>query len=140
MPGTVIACGGLAYNPFNPSMSICCGVNKFKDFLQNANAFIANHWYDLSQCTNGMTDAEKPWAAYYLASNAYYGSQGISASKLADFIAQRDSNSSCKGELNYIQYLRNNDTLAAPGNSYGAQVMSRYFDAVNTCDSDCPGK
>jgi len=141
MPGTVAACGGASYNPFNPQMSICCGVNKFQQYISSATTFVNSHWSDLSACTNGMTDAEKPWAVYYLASNAYYGSQGLSSTTLSDFISKRDSGGSCKGAYqNYIDYLRNNDPLAKPGNSYGADVMSRYFSVVGACGSDCAGK
>lgn len=141
MPGTVAECGGASYNPFNPAMSICCGTNKFKQFLSSATAFVNSHWSELSKCEHGMNASEKSWAAYYLASNAYYGAQGISESKFNSFLSQRDSGGSCAGgQQHYIQYLRNSDPLDPPGNKYGAQVMSRYFDAVNKCESECPGK
>ncbi|MFA6489063.1 MAG: hypothetical protein WCT52_00095 [Candidatus Micrarchaeia archaeon] len=137
MPGTVPACGGAAYNPFNAGMSICCGANKFAQYLSAATNFINSHWDELSACEHGMNSSEKSWAAYYLASNTYYGAQGLSEAKFQSFLSQRNG---CAGQQHYIKYLRDNDPLEDPGNSYGADVMSRYFEAVNKCDSDCPGK
>ncbi len=152
MPQWVAMCGGANYNPFNPGNSVCCGVNKFASYLGGAQAFISSHWGELSACDDGMEAAEKPWAAYYLASNRYYGTDSYgtgTGSAFAEFLNKRDTGGSCKGgEQNYIRFLRLrkpavlNDlrNVNDPRNEYGAAEMSRYFSAVDVCESDCPGK
>jgi len=136
IPSEISSCGGENYNPFNPSNNICCGVNKIRQNLQVANAFLSENWGTLSACPNSMTLADKPWAAYYLSALLYYGMDY--KSQIADFAHARGSD--CTGEQNFIKYLRSLPSNSPPGYDYGAQVMSRYFDAVGKCSSDCPGK
>jgi hypothetical protein len=136
LPGTVPECGGQKYNPFNPSMSICCGTTKFKKYLSEAITFINNHWSGLANgCPGSLNVSDKTWAAYYLASNLYYGlKNSTSETTFQNFMAQRGNG--CSGEQNYIRYIQSIN----PSPDYGAQVMSRYFSAADKCDSDCPGK
>ena len=137
LPSAVAACGAEGYNPFDPSMSICCGVKKFRSYLDEAGRYIKSGWSELSRCDNGMADADKPWAAYYLASNEYYGSEWQMGNNFRD---KRDESESCGGEQNYIKYLRNRGPADqyGPNNEYGAQVMSRYIAAADKCGSSCP--
>ena len=83
-----------------------------------------------------LSSDEKGWAAYYLASNRYFGTDW---KVLSEFISQRDSGGDCTGTQHYIDYLRARNAQPAPGTSYGAQVMSRYRSAVLECGSECPG-
>ncbi|GEM_PF-983954 len=136
-------CGGTSYYPFDPSMSVCCGINKLREALDRAEVFVANNWAELSKCTDGLDDKERGWTVYYLASNAYYGAgQGLQKGVLNTFVYERDKNSDCDGEQNYIEYLKKTypPNKDGPNNEYGAQIMSRFLDAVEVCDSDCPGR
>lgn len=141
VPDEIKDCGAGNYNPFDPGMSVCCGAKKFGDYLRTgsgmtAEKWVGNNWAELSKCQpGGMKDEEKGWAAYYIASNMYYGTVW---NMLSQFISQRDSGGSCTGTLHYIDYLRSINAGPAPGTSYGAQVMSRYRAAVSACNSDCP--
>src|SRR3989344_9536504 len=89
-------CGGSNYNPFNPSNSVCCGINKMRYNLDDSEAFLSQKWGELSKCDDGMKDDERGWAAYYLASLRYFG-LGYE-SKLPDFTSQRDQDGECTGE------------------------------------------
>ena len=144
-------CGGYNYNPFDPGMSACCGAKKFGENLRGqygAENYIKNNWdyikssQEGGKCAEGMNSDEKGWAAYYLASNMYFGAEWA---KINDFLLQPDYDNCCANSQqgacyqNYIEYLRARTTsLPAPGNAYGAQVMSRFRAAVTTCSSDCP--
>jgi len=146
-------CGGFfsSYNPFNPSHSICCGINEFKTHLASIKDFLDNNWQQLSACQEGMTQGEYGWAQYYLAANRYYGapttgyrdSSGNYHDILPMFISQRDASGPCTGEQHYIRYLRNNFVHESiPGfrdSEYGAKQLSVYLKAIDACDSDCPG-
>jgi hypothetical protein len=136
-------CGGEKYNPFDPGMSACCGVNKFSYYLRDApdatEKWVKYYWNELSppNCYGAMQDGEQGWAAYYLASNRYFGTTW---NRLTDFKNQRPCTGGTGSYNHYIDYLRNNVTASAPpGTSYGAQVMSRFGAAVSACGSDCPG-
>lgn len=132
-------CGGSNYNPFNPANSVCCGINKMRDNLDESEKFLSDNWGQLSMCDEGMKDDERGWAAYYLASLRYFG-LGYKG-ELSGFTSQRDTNGECTGEQHFIAYLRSLGSSSPPGYDYSAQIMSRYLDAVdNKCDSDCPGK
>ena len=128
-------CGGSNYNPFEPGQSICCGMNKFKEYLDTARERINANWGALSDtaCANSMTADEKPWAEYFLASEYYNGGPGNGKYSISSFLSQRDSSGQCSGEQNFVQYLRNQ-------NDYGAMVMSVYVNSISNCDSDCAGK
>jgi len=121
-------CGAEDYYPFNPSMSLCCGVSKFRAYLDEAESFIRNNWGALESCDYGMKEDEKGWAAYYLASASYHGDIRPT---ISEFVAQRDDNgnSPCSGVQNYIEYFNN---------PYSKMVVSRYIAAIGTCDSECP--
>jgi hypothetical protein len=142
LPNAIANCGGANYSPFDPSMSACCGVRKFADLLQygspNTEDWVAQNLLELSSCPpGGIPENETGWAAYYLASNRYFG---VAWDNLTDFIGQRDTPSLCGGNYtNYIAYLRSLNSSFPPGASYGAQVMSVYSSAVGACNSDCPG-
>ena len=136
------SCGGEKYNPFDPSMSACCGVKKFSTYLRDApdatEKWVKHYWPDLAppNCYGGMENGEQGWAAYYLASNRYFGTTW---NRLTDFKNQRPCTGGSGSYNHYIDYLRNNVTSSSPpGTSYGAQVMSRYRSAVSACGSDCP--
>jgi len=141
LPDAIKDCGGEKYNPFDPGMSACCGAKKFGDFLRNgegttAEKWVNSHWAELSKCQpGGMVEDERGWAAYYIASNMYYGARW---NMLSQFTTQRDSNGDCTGTLHYITYLRSQASGDPPSTAYGAQVMSRYKAAAALCDSDCP--
>ncbi|MCX6771454.1 MAG: hypothetical protein NTX79_05355 [Candidatus Micrarchaeota archaeon] len=154
MPWTIASCGGEKYNPFDPGMSACCGANKFGFYLRGSDYgavdYITKNWDAIKsaqeggKCVGGLNADEKGWAAYYLASNRYFGADWA---VLNDFLSQRDRDGDCcSGSTSgtcyqhYIDYLRSRNTpdLAPPGNDYGAQVMSRFRAAVTTCQSDCP--
>ncbi|MFA4983493.1 MAG: hypothetical protein WC588_04745, partial [Candidatus Micrarchaeia archaeon] len=142
MPQVVQECGGENYNPFNPEMSICCGVSKFATALSSAESFINSNWGQIGTgvCEGGIKDEDRGWAAYYLASNKYFGLQPPS---ISGFISQRDNSSACSGAENYIRYVRNRPNPnpgEGQGYAYGAELISIYADAVDKCDSDCPGK
>lgn len=130
--------GGSPYDPFNPGMSACCGIDKMRTNLDGSEKFISDNWGQLSMCSDGMKDDERGWAAYYLASLRYFG-LGYE-SKLSDFTYQRDQNGECSGTQHFIAYLRSLGTSSPPGYDYSAEIMSRYLDAAdNKCDTDCPG-
>ena len=139
------SCGGEKYNPFDPGMSACCGVRKFsynlRESASSTEKFISGSWNDIKskaeggKCDGGLNSDEKGWAAYYLASNRYFGTDW---KVLNEFLAQRDSNGDCTGTQHYIDYLRARIAQPAPGTNYGAQVMSRYRAAVLECGSECP--
>ena len=142
IPDAIKGCGGANYNPFNPGDSACCGAWKFANFLRNnangnAEAFVNSNWAELSKCQpDGLTEDERGWAAYYIASNRYYGAD---SNVLSQFVSERDNGGACHGSVkNYIEYLREYAPSPAPGTAYGAQVMSRYSAAVTACKSDCP--
>lgn len=142
IPDAIKGCGAESYNPFDPGMSVCCGAGKFASFLRDgagltAEKWVNANWAELSKCPpDGLTEDERGWAAYYIASNMYYGATW---NVLSQFKAQRDNGGECQGSVkNYIAYLKEYDTSPAPGTKYGAQVMSRYRSAVSACDSDCP--
>jgi len=152
IPDEIKSCGGTSYNPFDPGMSACCGVNKFSLYLReesdSTEKWVNSNWAQLSKCPGGMKTEEKGWAAYYLASNRYFGMQSATPGLLSDFVSQRDTNGDCctgnSGSntpcyQHYIAYLRSKTVQPAPGMNYGAQVMSRYSSAVSACGSDCPG-
>jgi len=132
LPGQVtastIGCGGFSYNPFDPSMSLCCGVSKYAFFLTFARSFIINNWDELSDCDGGMIDEERDWAAYFIAS-AYYNGEPVGAD-FDDFLAQRGECGS-GGVENFIEYL-------GSVNPYPKRVMTSYLDAVIDCGSECP--
>jgi len=140
IPGAIAGCGGENYNPFDAGQSACCGAGKFATFLRDGSGtttekFVQNNWAELSKCQpDGMTEEERGWAAYYLASNRYLGATW---NVLSEFVSQRDSNGACTGTKHYIDYLRSNATKD-DDTKYGAQVMSRYRAAADKCDSDCP--
>jgi len=142
IPDAIKGCGAESYNPFDPGMSACCGATKFASFLRDgagvtAEKWVNANWAELSKCApDGLSEDERGWAAYYIASNMYYGEDW---NVLSQFKAQRDNGGECQGsEKNYIAYLRKYDTSPLPGTMYGAQVMSRYRVAADACDSDCP--
>lgn len=119
------------YNPFDPSESVCCGINKFSKYLDMAEVFVSSNWGELAKC-DGLKDGEQGWAAYLIASNYYNAGPG-NVPGIGSFISQRDQGGDCSGEQNYISYISGK-------NNYGKEVMTRYTVAVDKCDSDCPGK
>jgi len=141
LPDAIKDCGGEKYNPFDPGMSACCGAKKFGDNLRNydgmtAEKWVNNNWAELSKCQpGGMTEDEKGWAAYYIASNMYNGARW---NMLFPFTTQRDADGDCTGTLHYIAYLRSQASGDPPSTNYGAQVMSRYKAAAALCKSECP--
>ncbi len=144
IPSAIAKCGGEKYNPFDPGQSACCGAGKFAGFLRDgdgltAEKWVNNNWAALApaNCQGGMADGEQNWAAYYIASNMYYGARW---NMLSQFVDQRPCTGGSGTYNHYIDYLRN--AVASPnppGTSYGAQVMSRYKAAArkDMCDSDC---
>ncbi len=134
-------CGGDEYNPFDPGMSVCCGAGKFAGFLRDGQLpmekWVKDHWQELAPagCTGGMQDGEQGWAAYYLASNRYFGTNW---NYIEEFKAQRPCTGGTGAYNHYIAYLRSIIKEPYPGTNYGAQVMSRYRSAVLVCGSDCP--
>ena len=136
MPRAIADCGAEKYNPFDTGMSACCGANVLGEALGRARAFVSAYWgsIDTSVCAGGLSEDERHYAEYIIASNRYNGQEIPSVS---DFIAQRDNPASCKGEQNYINYILRK---APKADLYGAKVMSAYVSAVKTCGSECPGK
>jgi len=136
IPKAIEGCGGEKYNPFDPGMSACCGVKKFSDYLRerqvSAEKWVNANWNQLSKCDGGMKPEEKEWAAYYLASNMYFGTDWNVIGYFNDQLGE------CIGTQHYIDYLRTVNAVPEPGTEYGAQVMSRYRDAVLDCKSECP--
>ena len=122
------ACGGSSYNPFDPTESICCGVNKLQAYLGNASAFVTNNWGQLSACGNGLKDRD--WTAYFIAAGLYHGDDA--RNQLQAFISNRDKDGSCKGEQNFITYL-----IGTGKFNYAAQVMGNYKSAADACGSEC---
>ena len=140
-------CGGTEqfYDPFDPAKSACCGIDKFSQNLMgpgpNARKFLNDNWEELRDggtCNGGITEDERLWAEYFLAST-YYGIGAGNTPTMSNFTTQRDLNGQCTGHTHYIEYLR---SLPANNMDYGyaAVPMSMYISAVGACASDCPGK
>lgn len=127
MTDAVKACGKASYDPFNPSDSLCCGTYKFGSGLTLARRNIGVNWGILSDCENGLKDDEADWAAYFLASQYYYGKGW----DMNAFKAQRDANGKCTGEQNFVKW-------SGDKSPYAREVMTRYIDAVGECNSACP--
>lgn len=131
LPGSYVPGCGTPYNPFDPSMSLCCGISKYSHYLQIARTFLSNNWGELTECDGGMQEKERDWAAYYIASGYYSGK----LVPIGEFTDQRDSGGDCTGIQNYIEYM----ATVPPYEEYSKQVMTRYLDAVKECGSECPG-
>ena len=130
------------YNPFNPSNSACCGAATLSLKLKTVQVWLNENnglrWNVLTSCQDGISSSERGWVEYYLASNLYYGA--LALSPYDNFAAQLNANGPCTGAIpNYIDYLRNmSDPSSPPSMNYSAYVMTRYLDAVDKCQSDCP--
>jgi len=129
-------CGAEKYNPFDPGMNACCGANVYGEALARARAYVSAYWASIgnSVCSGGLSEDERHYAEYIIASNSY---NGQTMPTIGAFLAQRDNPSACSGEQNYINYILR---TAPTANLYGAKVMSTYASAVVACTSDCPGK
>ena len=122
-------CGGNNYDPFNAGDSICCGLNVFRYDLEQAQTFLnPAHWAELSKCDNGLKEADRGWATYFIAASLYNGKNP--GAVYSDFLSQRGSD--CHGEQNFIRYLK------SKGFDYAREVMTIYRSAVGVCDSECP--
>jgi len=137
VPPILKECGGASYNPFNPTMSICCGTKKFKKALEQARQFLNDNWQTLSNdsCMGGLQESDRGWAEYYIATMLYQNESFDLYGDLANFVIQRDidSGGQCVGDEHYIRYTRQ-------FSNYSAAVMTNYLSALSRCDSDCPGK
>lgn len=131
IPSTISGCGAESYNPFNPPMSICCGVGKFGAFLSQAQEYIGRNWGTLSECRGGLEEDDRDYAAYFLAS-LYYNMGPANVPSVQIYKSWRDNGGRCRrGNTNYIAYLKSQF-------DYPANVMASYIDAIDECNSDCP--
>ncbi|MCX8194957.1 MAG: hypothetical protein N3G22_02515 [Candidatus Micrarchaeota archaeon] len=134
LPQDIKLCGGADYNPFNASLSICCGIKKFRRLLDDSTYFLNQKWHlmNKSACTGGMGAADRGWADYFVATLLYENESISLDNYLSEFLLQRDTPDKCAGEEHFIAFTRQYS-------NYSAEVMTIYLDALDKCESDCPG-
>jgi hypothetical protein len=116
--------------------SICCGLNVFQSDVAAGQSFVDSNWGTLSACQGGLKEADRGWAAYFVAASLYHGDD--IRTHLSAFVSARDHDGNCKGEQNFIAYIRSlKDAQGNPLYTYAANVTSIFRDAVDECDSEC---